>query len=146
MRDHAVKPHDQAVQFSHTSKWSCYCRIVSMVSFIHGTFIVNLYKRMTAELWVFNNITCIWEASNVIAQCDSIHVMVQSDTSDRQCPGRFLGIIGQNPSVSKSYRLHFWSFGFSLLIWRVYSIDFSKMSSIFPKVLNFDEMIFSVTY
>jgi hypothetical protein len=29
----------------------------------------------------------------------------------RHCPGRFLGIIGQNPSVSKSDRLHvviFW--------------------------------------
>ena len=33
-----------------------------------------------------------------------------------QCPGRFLGIVGQDPSVSKSNRLHVEVFRFSLLL------------------------------
>ena len=54
-----------------------------------------------------------------------------------QCPGRFLGIIGRDPSESKSNRLHVVIFQFSLLI-EIYSIDSSKMVYNFPAVLNFN--------
>ena len=48
-----------------------------------------------------------------------------------QCPGRFLGIIGQNPSVSKSNQLHVVVFWFSFIYIEVYSIDSSKMIGTF---------------
>jgi hypothetical protein len=56
-------------------------------------------------------------------------------------PGaEFLGIIGQNPCVSKSNRWHcvvlFW---FSLLI-EIYSIDSSNKVHNYPEVLNFNQL------
>ena len=54
------------------------------------------------------------------------------------CPGRYLGIIAQNPSVSKSNRLH-------VVIFRIF---FSKLRYIpkilmdcFPGILNFQSVI-----
>ena len=44
----------------------------------------------------------------------------------RQCPGRFLGIIGQNPSVSKSNRLY-------VVIFRFFFIDLRNISRITVK-------------
>ena len=52
--------------------------------------------------------------------------------------GRFLGIVGQNPSVSKSNWLHVVIFLFFLYKIKVYSIDSSIMISKFYEVLNLD--------
>ena len=44
-------------------------------------------------------------------------------------PGKFLGIVGQDPSDSKSNRLHVDIFRFCFHSFEVYSIDFSRMIS-----------------
>ena len=41
--------------------------------------------------------------------------------SRQQRPGRFLGVVGRDPSVSKRKRLHVYIFGFSLLRWGIFS-------------------------
>ena len=51
---------------------------------------------------------------------------------------KFLGIIGEDPSDSKSNRIHVDIFQFLLDSFEVYSIDSSKMIGNFPKVLNFN--------
>ena len=58
----------------------------------------------------------------------------------KQCPWKILGIIGQDPTVSKSNWLHVDIFRFFLYYLEAYSIDSSKMTSKFPKVLNFDQL------
>ena len=58
--------------------------------------------------------------------------------SQNQCPDRFLGTIGQNPSVSTSNRLHVVIVLLDFLYWLgVYSIDFPRMKRNFLEILNF---------
>ena len=54
-----------------------------------------------------------------------------------RCPGRFLCIIGQHPSVSKSNRLPVMTFQFCFYYFEVRSLDSSKMMGNFPELLNF---------
>ena len=59
-----------------------------------------------------------------------------------QCPGRFLSIIGRDPSVSKSNRLHVTTFGFFFVRLRnTLSIYSFKMFSNFPKVFGLQLVI-----
>ena len=63
-------------------------------------------------------------------------ILLQGQSSVR----KFLGIVGQDPSDSKSNWLHvgiFWLFFHSF---EVYSIDSSKMIGNSPKVLNFNQL------
>ena len=53
----------------------------------------------------------------------------------------FLGIIGQDPSVSKCDRLHIDIFRFSFTDLKVYSVDSSKLIGNFPEVLNLNGLI-----
>ena len=55
-------------------------------------------------------------------------------------PGKFLGIVGQDPSDSKSNRLHIDIFHFALFIGSVF-IDSSKMIGNSPIVSNFNRFI-----
>ena len=54
--------------------------------------------------------------------------------------GEILGIIGQDPSVSKSNQLHVDIFRFFFYLSQVYSIDSSRMMGNFPEVLNFNQL------
>ena len=67
------------------------------------------------------------------------HVLLTS-TTVKQCPGRLLGIIGQNPSVSKSNRLHVVIFRFFFIKFEVYSINSSKMMGNSPEALNYTQL------
>ena len=66
----------------------------------------------------------------------------RSDTISHcnQSPGILLGIIGQNPGVSKSNRLHVVIFQFFFYDTGAYSIDSSKMMGNFPEVLDFNRL------
>ena len=55
-------------------------------------------------------------------------------------PGKFLGIVRQDPSDSESNRLHVDIFQFCSLSFEVYSIDSSKMIGKFPEVSNFNRL------
>ena len=57
-----------------------------------------------------------------------------------QWSGRFLGIIGWDPSVCKSNRLHVDILRFFLYYIGVYSINSSKMIGNFPAVSNFNRL------
>ena len=58
-------------------------------------------------------------------------------------PGEFLGIVGQDPSDSKSNRLHVDIFGFCLYSFEVYSsINSFKMFGNSPQVANFNRLLF----
>ena len=60
---------------------------------------------------------------------------------ENQCPhGKFLGIVGQDPSVSESNRLHVDIFRFFFHSVEVYSIDSSKMIGNSPEVFNFNRL------
>ena len=62
------------------------------------------------------------------------------------CPGRFLNIISQNPSVSKSNWLHVVIFQYFVIDLGIYSIDSSTMTGgNFPKVLNFNRLFLNST-
>ena len=52
--------------------------------------------------------------------------------------GKFLGIVSQDPSDSKSNWLHVDIFRFWLYSFKIYSIDPSKMIGKFPEVSNFN--------
>ena len=54
--------------------------------------------------------------------------------------GKFLGMVGQDPSDSESNRLHVDIFWFCFRTSEVYSIDSSKMICKFPAVLNFNRL------
>ena len=54
--------------------------------------------------------------------------------------GEIFGIIGQDPSVSKSNQLHVDIFRFFFYLSQVYSIDSSRMMGNFPEVLNFNRL------
>ena len=54
--------------------------------------------------------------------------------------GKFLGMVGQDPSDSESNRLHVDIFWFCFHTSEVYSIDSSKMICKFPAVLNFNRL------
>ena len=56
-------------------------------------------------------------------------------------PGKFLGIVGQDPSDSKSNWLHVHIFPVLLYSFEVWSIDSSKMIGKFLEVLNFNRFI-----
>ena len=60
-------------------------------------------------------------------------------------PGKFLGIVGQDPNDSKSNRLHVGIFLVLLYSFEVYSIDSSKMIGISPEVLNFNRLFLDLT-
>jgi hypothetical protein len=53
---------------------------------------------------------------------------------------KFLGIVGQNPSDSKSNRLHVDIFRFCFDSFEVHSIDSSKMIGNSPEVSNFNRL------
>ena len=55
-------------------------------------------------------------------------------------PGKFLGIVGQDPSDCKGNRLHVHIFQVCLHSFEVYSIDSSEMIGKFPEVLNFNRL------
>ena len=55
-------------------------------------------------------------------------------------PGKFLGIVGQGPSDSKSNWLHVDIFQFCFHSFEVYSIDSFKKIGKFPEVLNFNRL------
>jgi hypothetical protein len=57
--------------------------------------------------------------------------------------GKFLGIVDQDPSDSKSNRLHVDIFRFCFHSFEIYSIDSSKMIDNSPKVPNFNRFFFS---
>ena len=57
-----------------------------------------------------------------------------------ECPERFLGIIGRDPSVSKSNRLHVHICQFFPHEFEVYSLSSSKTLSDFPEVLKFKRL------
>ena len=62
------------------------------------------------------------------------------NNSSKQCPKRNLGIIGEDPSASKSTRLHVCDLLIFLYQFEVYSIDLSKMMGFFSKVLNWKRL------
>ena len=53
-------------------------------------------------------------------------------------PGKFLGIVGQDPSDFKSNRLHVDIFRFCFYSFEVYFIDSFEMVGTFPEILNFN--------
>ena len=53
----------------------------------------------------------------------------------KECPERFLGVNGQNPSVFKSSRLHVVMLQFFFIESR-YTLDSSKPIDDFPELLN----------
>ena len=55
-------------------------------------------------------------------------------------PGKFLGIVGQDPSDSKSTRLHVDIFWFCFHSFKVYFVDSSKMIGNSPEVSNFNRL------
>ena len=57
-----------------------------------------------------------------------------------QCPGKFLGIVGQDPCDSKPIRLHVDIFRFCFHSFEGHSIDFSKMIGNSPEVSNFHRL------
>jgi hypothetical protein len=58
-------------------------------------------------------------------------------------PGKFLGIVGQDPSDSKSNGLHVDIFWFSFYSFEVYS---SRMIGILPGVLNFNRLFLKLNW
>ena len=56
----------------------------------------------------------------------------------KQCLGRFLGIIGQNPSVSKSTKLHVDIFRFVFINLRYTFSKSSRLTGSFYDILNFN--------
>jgi hypothetical protein len=64
------------------------------------------------------------------------------------CPGKLLGTIGRDPSVSKCNWLHveiFWLFLYKLEVFEVYCFNSSKMMGNFPKVLNFNQLFLKLS-
>ena len=59
-------------------------------------------------------------------------------------PGKFLSIVGQDPSDSKSNRLHVGIYQFCFHSFEIYSIDSSKLSDNSPKVSNFNWLFFEL--
>ena len=75
------------------------------------------------------------------AALTQIPCLVEIDISKEQSMGKFLGIVCQDPSDSKSNQLHVDIFRFCLYSFEVlYSIDSSKMISKFPEVSNFNRL------
>ena len=62
------------------------------------------------------------------------------NNSSKQCPKRNLGIIGEDPSASKSVRLHVSDLLIFLYQFEVYSIDLSNMMGFFSEVLNWKRL------
>ena len=61
--------------------------------------------------------------------------------SPKQCPGRLLYIVGQNPNVSKSSRLEVIIFQFlNLLIQGIFYICPAKLIGEFLEVVNFNQL------
>ena len=58
----------------------------------------------------------------------------------RAVPGKFLGIVGQDPSDSNSNQLHVDIFRFCFHSFEVHFIDSSKMIGKFPEVFNFNRL------
>ena len=80
------------------------------------------------------------------ALCCSLYLYILYSTllsSTHQWPGRFLGIIGWDPSDSKSNRLTS-----SVLLYscEVYFIDSSKMNGMFPEVFNFHQLFLKLNW
>ena len=64
----------------------------------------------------------------------------------KQCPGRFLGIICQYPSVSQSNQLHVDIFN-SCLLFEVCSLNsYRMMGSNLPKILNFNRVFLKLNW
>ena len=57
---------------------------------------------------------------------------------------KFLGKVNQDPSDSKSNRLHVNIFWFCFHSFEIYSIDSSKMINNFPEVSNFNQVVFKL--
>jgi hypothetical protein len=68
--------------------------------------------------------------------------MQRRGANEMECPGRFLGIIGQNPSVLKSNQVSCCDLSVSLYRFDVCSIDSSKMIGNFHEVMNFSRLFF----
>ena len=62
-----------------------------------------------------------------------------------ECPGRFLGIIGQNPGVSQVQPVTSADLSVFLHYSEVYSIDSSNIISNFPEAFNFNSY-FSLSF
>jgi hypothetical protein len=58
----------------------------------------------------------------------------------RSVPGKFLGIVGQDPSDSKSSWLHVDILRFCFYSFEAYSIDSSQMIGNSPKTSNFNRL------
>ena len=73
-------------------------------------------------------------------QALSLHVsgFIATSITPEQCPGRFLDIIGGDPSVSKSNRSHVDNFQFFFIKWGCFPINSSKLMGDFTEVLNFN--------
>ena len=84
------------------------------------------YEEEEKKTWVTRFSHKIWARENVM--------------SVRSVPGKYLGKVGQNPSDSKSNRLHVDVFWFCFHSFEVYTIYFCKIIAKFPKVLNFNRL------
>ena len=62
------------------------------------------------------------------------------------CRGRLLGIIGRDPSLSKSNQLHVHVFGILFMDLRYNSLDSSKTIDDFPEVLNFNQLFLKLKW
>ena len=58
--------------------------------------------------------------------------------------GEILGVIGQNPSASKSNRLNVVNLRVGFYWFEVNCIDTSRMIGNFPKVSNFNQLFFKL--
>ena len=96
---------------------------------LHCTIARNLHRTMLIERHVTFHFV-IWTAR----KRHSLHEFL------RAVPGKFLGIVGQDPSDSKSNRLHVDIFRFCFHSFEVYSIDSSKMIGNSPEVSNFNRL------
>ena len=84
----------------------------------------------------------------IIIEANWYVLCIQTRKDSYECcfqrPGRFLGIIGQNPSVSKSNRLLILIFGVFIYYIEVCSIDSHLMMGSFPEALNFNWLFFKL--
>ena len=60
-------------------------------------------------------------------------------------PGKFLGIVNQDPSDSKSNRLHIDIFRCYFYSFKIYYIDSSKMIGNSPEVSNFNRVFLKLS-
>ena len=66
--------------------------------------------------------------------------------SAAQCLGKFWGIVGRDPSDSKSSRLHVDILPFCFHSFDVYSIDSSKMVGNSPEVSHFNRLFLTLNW